>query len=1098
MLFNDGWSFQKRPLFSTLETLDFSAFTPVEIPHDWLIFNPLALYEDGEGWYFKQFGRPDGDSVFIQFDGVYMDSTIYINGEQAFEWKYGYSPFEVNATPFLRDGQNELVVRVVHQSPNSRWYSGAGIYRNVYIEAKSACHVATNGVYITPIKQADSSWQVEAKAEITCDKPYTLVHRVIGEDGLKIQKPKLWSLEERNLYTLETKLFVNGTCTDTQLNVFGLRSLRFDANEGFFLNEKPMKLLGVCEHHDLGALGAAFNKTAMQRKLALLKEMGVNALRTSHNMPAKELMNLCDEMGILVVSEAFDMWERSKTAYDYARFFKDWMPKDIATWVKRDRNHPSLIMWSVGNEIPDTHADVRGQEITKLLCAYVRAYDPKCHALTTIGSNYMPWENANKCADLVDAAGYNYAEHLYQAHHKKYPKRLIYGSETASTVQSRGIYHFPLKQSVLADDDEQCSSLGNSTTSWGSKSTEYNIQMDLDATFSLGQFIWTGFDYIGEPTPYHTKNSYFGQLDTAGFKKDSFYIYQAAWTDYRKTPMIHITPYWDFSPGQPIDVRVCTNAPKFELFFNGVSLGMQDLYSLPYEKGVLRALAYDENGSVIAEDTQASFSDAEKLVLTADKTSLSADGTDLIFVEIAATDKSGLPVQNANCRVRLQVTGAGRLIGLDNGDSTDYDSYKGTSRRLFSGKLLAIIAATHTAGDIQVKASSFGMADAVMHLKAIKAPIPQGTSDTLFKNQASTENNELPIRKIELLSPDGFALTKEKPALTVRAQIYPINATYKDLTWRLTNRAGIDTNLAELIVCGNTATIRALGDGEVWLRAMAHNGREGFSAISQQVLNLSGLGAAALDPYTFIAGGLYNQSNLPMTNGNDRGVASLRDNPSEIGFKNMDFGSYGSDTITLPIFAMDNDPFEIAIWEGMPNEGGSEKVATVRYTLGSVWNTYQEATYSLPRRFKGLCTICFALNKKVHIKGFSFAPQKATAQLLAADCDKIYGDTFTRVNNAIEGIGNNVSLAFNQMHFNGGAYELLITGRTPLDKNSIQIVFKAGEKEYRELLDFAHAAKYVQRCFPMQIEKAVYDITFIFLPGCRFDFKSFQFKEVKK
>ncbi len=1092
MLFNNGWSFHKGPLGAHLEK---EALKPVEIPHDWLVYNANDLYEDSQGWYYKTFDRPAGEKVFIQFDGVYMDCTIYINSLKAFEWKYGYSAFEVDATPHLKDGQNEILVQVVHQAPNSRWYSGAGIYRNIHIETKAACHIAHNGVYITPVLQADGSWLVEADTQVACDKAYTLEHRIVGEESLHIQSPRLWSLEEPNLYTLETRLMVEGTCTDTALNTFGLRSLRFDANEGLFLNGNHIKLFGTCEHHDLGALGAAFNKTAMRRKLTLLKKMGVNALRTSHNMPAKEVMNLCDEMGLLVVSEGFDMWERAKTPYDYARFFKKWMPSDVQSWIQRDRNHPCLMMWSIGNEIYDTHADQRGQEVTVLLSQEVRSHDPKSHAIITIGSNYMPWENANKCADLVEAAGYNYAERLYEDHHKKYPQRIIYGSETASTVQSRGIYHFPLMQSLLADDDEQCSSLGNSTTSWGAKNTEYNIEMDLNAKFSLGQFIWTGFDYIGEPTPYHTKNSYFGQLDTAGFPKDSFYIYQSYWTDYKKNPMVHITPYWDFSVGQPIDVRVFSNAPRVELFFNGMPVKPG---TLPYEKGVLKAIAYDENGSIIATDTQASFGNAASLKLNADKQTLYADGSDLIFVEISALDENHLPVQNASNRVHVQVTGAGRLIGLDNGDSTDYDQYKGTSRRLFSGKLLAIIAARHTPGDIQVAVFSPGLPEAAMLLKAVSAPIPQGSSDTLLENTPSPENAELPIRKIELISPHGFEMTKECPSLTVTAKILPENASYQDLTWRLTNQAGIDTNLAKLVFNGNTAVIQALGDGEVWLRAMTHNGKDGYSIISQQRFRIAGVGAAALNPYGFISGGLYNASNLPMTNGNERGVATLRDGVSHVGFKNVDFGSFGSDTITLPVFAMDQEPFEMEIWEGMPEDKGSEKVATVIYDLGSVWNTYKEITYTLPRRFKGLTTLCFKVNRKIHIKGFSFASQKAIAKLNALDCDKIYGDTFAKTTTAVEGIGNNVSLVFDDMAFNGGSYTLAILGRTPLDKNTLQVEFNHGGNITRELIEFTYAANYETQTFPLTIEKGSCTVTFIFLPGCQFDFKSFQFRKESK
>lgn len=392
-------------------------------------------------------------------------------------------------------------------------------------------------------------------------------------------------------------------------------------------------------------------------------------------MPAPELMDLADEMGFLVLSEAFDMWERPKTTYDYARFFGEWAYRDVKSWVKRDRNHPSLLMWSIGNEIYDTHADERGQEITRMLMNYVREFDPKGNAQITIASNYMAWENAQKCADILKIAGYNYAEHLYYKHHKEHPDWVIFGSETSSVVQSRGVYHFPFEQAILSDEDEQCSALGNSTVSWGAKSVEACIIAERDTPFSLGQFIWTGFDYIGEPTPYHTKNSYFGQLDTATFKKDSFYIFQAAWTDYKTNPMVHIFPYWDFNEGQIIDVRVCSNAPRIELQLNGVTIGTHDIdfkhgkqlvgwWKIPYREGELKAIAYDENGNVIATDVKRSFKDARRICLKPDREVLVADGRDLIFVEITVVDENGIEVENASNRVFVNVTGAGSWWGL--------------------------------------------------------------------------------------------------------------------------------------------------------------------------------------------------------------------------------------------------------------------------------------------------------------------------------------------------------------------------------------------------------------------------------------------------
>ncbi|WP_458461976.1 glycoside hydrolase family 2 TIM barrel-domain containing protein, partial [Paenibacillus sp.] len=530
-LFNDGWQFAKSKLDVT-EPAGL-VYEPVELPHDWLIYNTLELYEDSIGWYRKTFHyTKDEQQLLLCFDGVYMDSSVYVNGQLVGEWKYGYSAFEHEITNAMVEGDNEILVKVVHQSPNSRWYSGAGIYRHVWLKTRDRNHIVTDGTYVS-IQQQPDGWQVEVDTELNLEQNQQaeLVHTIQYEgqvvassqanvtasavenavavtdsQQLIVVNPDLWSPDAPHLYELVTELRLTSDdqehrTVESLSQRIGFRDIKLDANEGFHLNGVKMKLNGVCEHHDLGALGAAFNLTALRRRFVLLKEMGVNAIRTAHNMPAKEFMELADETGMLVVSEAFDMWERAKTPYDYARFFPEWVHSDVKSWVKRDRNHASLIMWSIGNEIYDTHADERGQEVTRMLMDYVLEFDPKGNAGVTIGSNYMPWENAQKCADIVKLAGYNYAEKYYDKHHEEHPDWIIYGSETSSVVQSRGIYHFPFEQPILADDDEQCSALGNSTTSWGAKSAEYCILAERDTPYSLGQFLWTGFDYIGEPTP---------------------------------------------------------------------------------------------------------------------------------------------------------------------------------------------------------------------------------------------------------------------------------------------------------------------------------------------------------------------------------------------------------------------------------------------------------------------------------------------------------------------------------------------------------------------------------------------------------------------
>ena len=1224
--FNNDWLFAKQPLHTeyTAAMSDSAAWTPVTLPHDWLIYDARNLYENGEGWYRRTLAWSEpypGARSSLRFEGVYMDATLYVNGHEAGAWKYGYSTFEFDITPYLTNGSNEIVVRVVHESPNSRWYSGAGIYRNVWLRTYPDTHIAADGVYISTSCAGGDAWVVDVETEIVrggrsekgadgaggesranggneangggaaigtnaADHVDTakgadgangadlaaaaagaasgstarlaVRHRVLDAAGntvaeamvddvpeiaehggivrararIPMGQPQLWDLSQPYCYRLVTELVNGNAVTMTEANAFGFRTLAFDSQHGFLLNGRQVKLHGVCQHHDLGCLGAAVNKAALRRQIALLQEMGVNAIRTAHNMPAVELMDLADEMGVLIVSEAFDMWERKKTTYDYARFFPDWWRKDVAGWVRRDRNRPSLLMWSIGNEIYDTHADERGQELTRLLRDEVRMHDPRGNAPVTIGSNYMPWENAQKCADLVKLAGYNYAEKYYDRHHAEHPDWIIYGSETSSTVQSRGIYHFPLAQSVLADDDEQCSSLGNSSTSWGAKSTEWCIIADRDASYSPGQFLWTGFDYIGEPTPYHTKNSYFGQLDTAGFKKDSFYIYQAEWTDYRVSPMIHIFPYWDFSPGQMIDVRVCSNAPKIELFHDGASLGAVDIdhahgqkllgeWRIPYAPGELRAVAYDEAGAVIAEDARTSFGDAAALVLTPDKTALAADGSDLIFVEITALDCDGHPVDNANNRVHVTVDGPGRLVGLDNGDSTDYDSYKGDNRRLFSGKLLAVIAATLNAGAITVRAASQGLQSGTLELTAVPTALTNqtdldalslydswaGAPDPILRAEDSSGSDnddrlgEIPVRKLEIVCPQGNRLTPENRSLPICVKLHPANATYRDVQWRITNAAGIDANIATIEAHGHEAVITAKGDGEVYIRCATTNGADRTRLYSLMEFRIEGLGQACLNPYEFVSAGYHSQASTNLTNGNERGMATARDGESRICFDNIDFDSYGSDEITLPIFALDSEEFPIEIWEGIPGMGGApgaEMLAKVTYRKPSRWNVYQEETYRLPRRLRGITSLTFVLRRKIHLKGFRFAKlHKAYARLSALDNTRIYGDSFTLVEDAIEQIGNNVSLVYEDMDFGAaGSTELVICGRSPLDKNTVHILLSGPGGDSRQIVEFTRSAAdgdYAEQTFALEPVAGPHTVTFVFLPGSQFDLRWFRF-----
>lgn len=1127
ILFNDNWSFAKTPLDEvSINELDFK---PIEVPHDWLIYQTEDLYENSIGWYRRSFTYDQTEKIILRFDGVYMDSTLYVNGKYVGEWKYGYSAFEHDITDQLYQGDNEILLKVVYQSPNSRWYTGAGIYRNVWLKTRGKNYIESDGIYIST-KERGTNWAIEIETDLSLTEQVKVKHELFNQDEkitetietalssqtieqkLLVTDPNLWSPEEPNLYELRTSLIdQSNKLIEKQVHRIGFRTIELDPNKGLIFNGEQLKINGVCEHHDLGALGAAFNPVALRRRFQILKEMGVNAIRTAHNMPAKELMDLADEFGFLIVSEAFDMWERPKTEYDYARFFKDWAYRDVKSWVKRDRNHPSLIMWGIGNEVYDTHAGERGLEVTQMLKDYVEKFDPKQNAFVTFGSNYLPWENTRRAADLLKVVGYNYGDKYYDEHHKQFPDWVIYGSETVSVVQSRGVYHFPLEEPILADDDEQCSALGNSATSWGARSHEASIIAHRDARYTLGQFIWTGFDYIGEPTPYHTKNSYFGQIDTATFPKDTYYIYQANWTDYKSNPMIHIFPYWDFNPGQIIDVRVASNAPKVELKLNGKSLGVKEIdhqsgteliptWKVRYEVGELTAIAYDENDQIIATDQERSFTDAKKVVLSADKEQLIADGQDLIFVEISTEDEAGNQVKNATNRVNVEVNGAGRLIGLDNGDSTDIDQYKGTSRRLFSGKLMAIIAATDELGLIEVNVRSKDLVSAKLTLEAIPSDKGNERDHVFIANQPTQvkvgQIDEVPVRKIEIKSKSGLQLSPNQTEVNFEAILYPLNTTYQSVEWSVVTDRGIKSNIAEIESDGLKSKVKAVGDGKFRVRCTTKNGTDKVKLISELDMEASGLGEAYKNPYEFVSAGLYDDYVGEVTSGNERGIATSRDGETIIGYHKIDFGKSGSDLITIPIFALSDEEYPIEIWEGMPDQPDSTLLADVIYQKESIWNVYQSDTYRLSKRLTGLTSIYFRLRAKVHIKGFSFTPfKRGLEQHLVTEADHIYGDTFELKDTMVEKIGNNVSFVFEEMDFGEeGISSVTVYGHSPIDKNTIHVRFIDDKEQTNQVIEFTESNEYEERKYQLAPVKGKQTVMFIFLPGSHFNFGWFKFE----
>ncbi|MNJ39249.1 hypothetical protein D3C77_341170 [compost metagenome] len=529
-------------------------------------------------------------------------------------------------------------------------------------------------------------------------------------------------------------------------------------------------------------------------------------------------------------------------------------------------------------------------------------------------------------------------------------------------------------------------------------------------------------------------------------------------------------------------------------------------WQIPYRKGELKAVAYDEYDDIIATDVKRSFGDASRIGLLMDKSELVANGTDLIFIEIHMEDNEGVIVENANNRVHVHVEGAGRLLGLDNGDSTDYDAYKGTSRRLFSGKLMAIIGAGLEPGNFNVTVSSVGMADRVLNLTALTVQpadiqgVSAHTSNLEMPcvvGSVAGAKQEIPLRKLDIHSPAGQQFSEGLQKMIVEVKLYPPDTSYTEVEWSAVDDAGIKSNIAKVEAHGHQAVVTALGDGEFRIRCTSNNGTDKTKLISQLEFQASGLGTAYLDPYQFISAGLYQYSKGEVGNGNDRGVATSRDGETRVGFYNIDFGDYGSDTITIPIFALSDDRYDLQIWEGIPDEEGSILLLDGAYQKPSKWNVYQEETYKLAKRLQGVTSLCFVLWEKVHIKGFYFEKMsKAFAQNAAADCNSIYGDSYhiAKGEGRIEGIGNNVSLVFENMNFGDTAANLLtVYGRSRIDKNTLHIQFEGVDGETRQLVEFTQSNGYEERTFELQKVEGLQKVTFIFLPGSNFDFGWFKF-----
>lgn len=1128
ILFNDGWQFCLCDIGTELSALPGRHWYDVELPHDWLINDASKLYETGEGWYRRSLpcsAEQLSGRVLLNFDGVYMNSTLFVNGKEAGSWTYGYSAFEHDITDFLHEGENELLLRVSHQSPNTRWYSGAGIFRDVMLKLRPAAYIGTNGVYIHSAPQPEGGWTTEVETDVVGEasdirmllEVFDPAGASMGGYGLEAHfdgghekftasfnstDPELWSVDDPMLYTLKISLYSGSELLDCVNVTFGYRTAEFDPDRGFLLNGEPVKLHGVCMHHDLGALGSALNEAALARQLRIMKEMGVNAIRTSHNMPARRLVQLCDEMGLLVDSEAFDMWEKPKTEFDNHRFFTEHAERDVRSWIERDRNHPCIIMWSIGNEINDT-IDPHGLDITKRLYEYVLKYDPKGNAAPTIGSNYMGNENAQKCSDVVKLAGYNYSEYLYDEHHAKYPDWVIYGSETASAVRSRGIYRFPAELPLLTGEDCQCSSLDNSVVGWGSSAMK-SWRLDRDCPFCCGQFIWTGFDYIGEPTPYNTKNSYFGIVDTAGFPKDIYYFYQSVWVSPEQKKVLHIVPsYWDFIPGQEIDVLIYSNARDVELFLNGKSIGShvmeletsQDMrahFKVPFEPGVLRVVGHFADGSECSEVLHTP-ADPAAVVLTSDKETLLADGRDIAFVEISTVDVNGIPVGNARNRIRVEVSGAGRLVGLDNGDSTDYGSYKGDNRRLFSGKLLAMIESTLEPGEITVRAYSEGLETAELRLCSEGCGEVRGVSVVTgngFPAVCPAYTAEVPARLL-LPEVDVNSFDPERRSAEIRAKLLPENCTYDDISWSVVRRNGVESSLAQVEGSGRSAVVTAKGDGEFFVRAMVHNGAEHPQVIADIPFTAEGLGAAVRDAYSFISASTLDSSNVP-TNIIEDGALSNFDGRTVMTYSDIDFGKTGSQIISLSVGTCFDMPVEV--WEGTPDDG--KLICRVDFGNNGHWCGFAGQDFALAERLTGVRTISVVIDSRVIFGGFSFVPiERAYDTNWVGEADSVYGDDYRIDGRRVADIGNNVIINYEGLDFGeGGSEALIISGETGNPMNQIQLRYTpAGGAQKTVLLEFQQDGGREQR-FDIPKLSGVNDVSFVFMPGSRFDFDWFRFE----
>lgn len=761
--FGNHWRFHLGDVANAQdENFNDENWRTLNLPHDWSIEgefnekNPATAsggaLPGGIGWYRKSFMVNEQDSdknIFIDFDGVYMNSEVWINGHHIGSRPYGYISFRYQLNPYLNYGnkKNCIVVKVDNsKQPNSRWYSGSGIYRNVWLVTTQKLFIDHWGTFFTTLEIKSEYAKVNAKIKVsntTLQKQEfslsTLVYNMEGKlvskknllgkvkagssielaQQFSIANPVLWSVEQPYLYKAVTQVLQNNKVVDAYETTFGIRYFKFDTDSGFSLNGKSLKINGVCNHHDLGCLGAAINTRALQRQLEILKSMGCNAIRTSHNPPAPELLDLCDEMGFLVMDEAFDVWKKAKVEFDYHLYFDDWHKRDLEDMVLRDRNHPSIIIWSIGNEVNEQF-DSTGTILAHELAGIIRNLDTT--RVVAEGNNSPQPDNFIINSNAMDLIGYNYDHVAFANFHQRFPggKKFL-GSETVSAIATRGHYDMP-SDSVRhwgsdskVNQDFTCSSYDNCCAPWGS-SHEQTLKIIKKYDFLSGQFIWTGFDYLGEPLPYPwpARSSYFGIMDLCGFPKDAFFLYQSEWTT---KDVLHLFPHWNWTTGDSVDVwAYYNNADEVELYLNGKSLGirkkvddeMHVMWKVVYTPGMIKAVSRKAGKQVLEREIRTAGKPA-KIILEADRNTINADGKDLSFITVKIVDKYGNLVPDADNLVEFKINDVGFIAGVDNGCQTSMELFKAGKRMAFNGMCLAVIQAKEKAGAITFTAISKGL-----------------------------------------------------------------------------------------------------------------------------------------------------------------------------------------------------------------------------------------------------------------------------------------------------------------------------------------------------------------------------------------------------